>query len=173
MTRMNNEVKGLKVNYVERRIEVTKVFLKAAEKPGTKEFEMMIFTMQQCPGFAIIVKDIEVKKDKEAYNGLTIEKMLAYLHVFQKDELKDFERCVRVYVNNKSGKVQKGKYATIKKLFLNKYKEAYSKLNVDQMVLVDDKEKELKAKSKGIVGNIVVLDNVIEMNNAQKKVVNQ
>ena len=52
------------------------------------------------------------------------------------EAVKLFEKYVEVY------KGQKGKYATLKKLFLDKYKEEYNALNATDMVEIDRLVKE-------------------------------
>lgn len=120
MTTMNTNIKGIEVDHINGAIVVTKNFLKAAKNPSTPEFTLLISTRKECPTYVIVEKTIEKNESKESYGGLSIEKMLAYVHVFEEAKLKDFENAIKVYIGA-NGKVQKGKYATIKKLFLSRF----------------------------------------------------
>lgn len=156
MTTMNLVVKGIEVDHINGVIRVTKNFLKAAKNPSTPEFALLISTRKECPTYAIVEKTIEKNESKESYGGLSIEKMLAYVHVFEEAKLKDFENAIEVYIEA-NGKVQKGKYATIKQLFLKRFKDNYLEkiTDIDNVVEIDRKAKELKDKTKGNVGKML------------------
>ena len=155
-TTMNTNIKGIEVDHIKGEIVVTKNFLKAAKNPNTPEFALLIKTRKECPTYAIVEKTIEKNESKESYNGLSIEKMLAYVHVFEKNKLNDFEKAIEVYVD-KNGKLQKGKYATVKKVFLKRFKDNYLETidDVDKEVKIDAKAKELKEKADGNVGKML------------------
>ena len=172
MTTMNTVVKGIEVDHISGAIVVTKAFLKLAKNPSTDEFTLLINTRKECPTYTIVERKIDTNDSKESYGGLSIEKMLAYIHVFDKDKLVDFENAIRVY-SNKDGKIQKGKYATIKKIFLHKCKDGYNALSIDNMVKVDEKEKELKEKANGIIKNVLNPAKITEFPTPQKEAVGQ
>ena len=177
-TTTNNTVKGIEVDHINGAIVVTKNFLKLAKNPSTSEFERLIYTRKECPTYGIVVRTIDKNENKESYEGLSIEKMLAYIHVFEKENLADFENTIKVY-STANGKIQKGKYATIKKVFLSRFKENYIRTieNIDNVVRIDEKAKELKEKSKGLV--LLMLNEKAEDNKVaefpmpQKKAVNE
>ena len=124
-----------------------------------------------CPGcnFKLIDEKKEKNENKESYGGLSIEKMLAYVHVFAKKDLTEFEKAIEVYVD-KNGKLQKGKYATVKRVFIKRFKDDYLETiaDVNKEVKIDAKAKELKESSNGIV--IKMLSEKSE-NNEENKVV--
>lgn len=156
MTTKNLVVKGIEVDHINGVIVVTKSFLKAAKNPSTPEFALLISTRKECPTYAIVEKTIDKNENKESYNGLSIEKMLAYVHVFENKELAQFEKAIEVYID-KSGKLQKGKYATIKQVFLKRFKKNYHKViaDINNVVKIDEKAKELKDSSEGIVADML------------------
>lgn len=178
MTRKNTEVKGIEVNHINGEILVTKSFLKLAKNPSTAEFELLIKTRKECPEYKIVVRTIKPNSNKEAYEGLSIEKMLGYVHVFESSELSAFENAIGVYVEA-NGKVQKGKYATIKRVFLKRFKDNYTDKikDVNNVVKIDEKAKELKEKSKGLIGLMISetngVNNVVDFSVPQKKAVNE
>ena len=95
--------------------------------------------------FDIIMKTIEKKENKTSYSGLSIIKMKAAISYMTKDDKEAvslFEKYVEVY------KGQKGKYATIKKLFLDKYKKDYNALSATDMVEIDRIVKEYEEAEK-------------------------
>ena len=176
MTTINKEVKGLNVNYIDKKIEVTKAFLKNAGKVGTKEFEAMAMAIATYPNFEIKEDTTNINTDKKSYKNLSVERMLAYIHVFDKKNLEDFENAIRVY-SNQEGKIQKGKYATIKKIFLHKCKDGYNALDIEKMVKVDEKEKELSEKANGVIKNalspVEITNKITEFPTEQKKASNE
>lgn len=145
-TTMNNKVAGTyMVDYVEELIIVSKKFLKAASIVGTKEFEIMAVLKKTYPTYEIQIKEISKKEDKVSYEGLSIEKMLAFISVRKEEkDVKEFERYIEVYTDDKSRKIKKGKYATIKKLFLEDYKEEFNSLSSKDMVDIDEKAEIIK-----------------------------
>lgn len=182
MTTMNTVVKGIEVDHINGVIVVTKAFLKLAKNPSTEEFAILINIRKECPTYIIVERKIDTNDSKESYGGLSIEKMLAYVCVFEKEKLSAFEDAVRVYVES-NGKVQKGKYATVKKVFLKRFKDSYLKriTDVNNVVKIDEKAKELKEKSKGLVAFMLsernaeedTTDKVVDITTPQKKVVNE
>lgn len=145
-TTMNNKVAGTyMVDYVEELIIVSKKFLKAASVVGTKEFEIMAVLKKTYPTYEIQIKEISKKEDKVSYEGLSIEKMLAFISVRKEEkDVKEFERYIEVYTDDKTRKIKKGKYATIKKLFLEDYKEEFNSLSSKDMVDIDEKAEIIK-----------------------------
>lgn len=145
-TTMNNKVAGTyNVDYVEELIIVSKKFLKAASIVGTKEFEIMAVLKKTYPTYEIQIKEISKKEDKVSYEGLSIEKMLAFISVRKEEkDVKEFERYIEVYTDDKTRKIKKGKYATIKKLFLEDYKEEFNSLSSKDMVDIDEKAEIIK-----------------------------
>lgn len=130
------------INFAAKEIIVTKKFNKAAGVYGSAEYVIMTGLMKDFPEFTITVREIDKKENKVSYEGLTIYKMQAVVEfVADKESSELFQKQIKVYEG------EKGKYATIKKLFLNSYKEAYQNLSVEEMADVDSLAKEIKAKA--------------------------
>ncbi len=130
--------KGYEINFETKEIIITKAFQKAAGIVNTDEYRDLVTLRKDFGDFAIKVKTIEKKENKVSYNGLSVYKMKAAISYITNNEeaVKLFEKYVEVY------KGQKGKYATLKKLFLDKYKEEYNALNATDMVEIDRLVKE-------------------------------
>lgn len=136
--------KGYEINFETKEIIITKAFQRAAGIVNTDEYRDLVTLRKDFGDFAIKVKTIEKKENKVSYNGLSVYKMKAAISYITNDEeaVKLFEKYVEVY------KGQKGKYATLKKLFLDKYKEEYNALSATDMVEIDRLVKEFEEEEK-------------------------
>lgn len=131
------------INFAEKEIIVTKKFYKAANIYGSDAYEIMTGLVKDFPEYTITAKTIDKKENKVSYSGLTVYKMQAAVQVIAGVEKAEFfQKQAKVYEG------EKGKYATVKKIFLTSYKEKYKKLTIDEMVEVDRIAKELKAKAE-------------------------
>ena len=178
MANKTNEVKGLLVDYINETINVTKKFLEKAGKFGTAEQKAMVEVKREFPDFKIVV--VESSSKKESYGNLTVERMIAYVELKDSDNTDSFKRDVKVYVDENTSKLIKGKYATIKRLFLAKYKDKYNELSLEEVTRLDEKEKEFKVLADGLIGKIVSVktsedkkDNVVPMHTEMNKAVNE
>ena len=72
-------------------------------------------------GYSIVYKTIEKKENKKSYKGLTIEEMIRFVSGMSVEEQEVFNKVIEVASN------RQGKYAIVKKWFMNHYKEAYAK----------------------------------------------
>lgn len=135
--------KNYEIDFENRTIVITKKFAAAASKVGTTEFKEMIALRAAYPDYAIKYKEIEKKENKTKYNGLTLYKMEAFITIKKSPEdLKNFKSFVSLYKN------EKGKYATIKRAFLNEYKNEYNSLTKDDNIEIDKLAIELKNMAK-------------------------
>ena len=178
MANKTNEVKGLLVDYINETINVTKKFLEKAGKFGTAEQKAMVEVKREFPDFKIVV--VESSSKKESYGNLTVERMIAYVELKDSDNTDSFIRDVKVYVDENTSKLIKGKYATIKRLFLAKYKDKYNELSLEEVTRLDEKEKEFKVLADGLIGKIVSVktsedkkDNVVPMHTEMNKAANE
>lgn len=139
-----NNTRGYEIKFEAKQIIITKRFEKVANNYGSVEYKTLLGLRSDFPDFAIKVKTIEKKENKVSYSGLNIYKMKAAIFFLTKDKetVKLFEKYEKVYEG------QKGKYATLKKLFLDKYKEDYNNLSVDDMAEVDKIAREYEAAEK-------------------------
>lgn len=109
------------INFEAEEIIITKKFGKAASQIGTPEFKVMQQLRKEFAGFSFVYRTIEKKENKKSYKGLSIDEMERFLSNREKEELEMFKKVVAVAAN------RQGKYAIVKKWFLDHYKEAYSK----------------------------------------------
>lgn len=115
----NTASNGIKVNVVTKEIIITKAFEKAASQIGSKEYEEMVKTLQDFPEFVVKYKEIKKKANKTSYKGLTIDEMKRFVSTRSTAEQEKFDKVLEIA----SG--QRGKYAIVKKWFLDNYKEVY------------------------------------------------
>lgn len=129
---MKNTNKGYNVNFTEKTITITKAFAAKAGTYGTPEFEAFVGLRTAFPDFTVEYKTIERKENKVTYDGLSIEKMIAFIQMkFGEAAAVEFKKYVAVYNG------EKGKYPIIKKMFLDKYKKEYNKLTADEKMQLD------------------------------------
>lgn len=116
---MNNN-QNYTINFVKGEITITKKFGKAASQMGTPEFDLMQQLRKEFAGFKFAYKSIEKKANKQSYKGLSIDEMSRFLSNRTGEEQEMFKKVLAIAEN------RQGKYAIVKKWFLDKYKEAYS-----------------------------------------------
>lgn len=137
--------KGYEINLEAGKIIVTRKFSKAAGVVGSDEYNTLVTLRKDFADFDIVMKAIEKKENKTSYSGLSVIKMkaaISYMTKNNEEAVSLFEKYIEVY------KGQKGKYATLKKLFLDKYKEEYNALNAADMVEIDRLVKEYEEAEK-------------------------
>ena len=116
-----NNTKGYEINYAAKEIIITKKFNKAAGIIDSAEYKIMLALRKDFADFSIKTKSIEKKENKVSYKGLSIEEMKRFIAANRsKEEQELFEKILKL----QEGK--KGKYATVKKWFLDNYKEIYT-----------------------------------------------
>ena len=71
-------------------------------------------------GFSFVYKTIEKKENKKSYKGLSIDEMKRFISNRTDEEMDMFEKVLELASN------RQGKYAVVKKWFLDNYKEAYA-----------------------------------------------
>lgn len=116
-----NNTKGYAINFVAGEIIITKRFSKAAGIIDSDAYKTMLALRKDFPDFEIVIKPIEKKENKVTYKGLSIEEMKRFITANRdKEEQELFEKILKL----QQGK--KGKYATVKKWFLDNYKDIYT-----------------------------------------------
>lgn len=115
-------------------IEVTKKFLNEARVINSPAYKELAQIKRDFPYAEIALKTIKKKTNKISYKGLSIEEMTRFVSTRSEREQKTFE-CVIKLAAKKSGK-----YALIKKWFLDHYKNEYlnelnSLSNIDEDAL--------------------------------------
>ena len=140
-------MRNYNVNYETKEIIITKAFANKAAALNTPEAAIMKQLRTEYPDFTFAYKKIKENKDKESYNGLSLETMNVFFldriknekkanseekaELSSKEEItseekeklaseKDYEEFKKV-----AEVFGKKKYATIKKWFLDRFKEEY------------------------------------------------
>lgn len=124
------------INFETRTITITKKFGKEASEFGTKAFEIMKQLREEFPDFQIAYKTIQKKENKESFKGLTLVEMERFIAERSDEELEYFKKVVEV------ADCRQGKYAIIKKWFLDNYKEEYKA----ELTNITPKKVDLSAK---------------------------
>lgn len=140
MMEMNNN--NLRIDYANKKIILSAKLAKLAFTVGTEEFEYVSKLIAAYPNFTLAKKEIEKNESTKSYHGLSIHKMRAFI-IYKKDEAatKEFEAIIKIYEG------EKGKYAAIKRNFLNRYKDEFNNLCADDMLAIDNLTIELKNKA--------------------------
>lgn len=115
-----NKTTNYTINFETEEIIITKKFAKASQDLSSAEFKVMQQLRKEFVGFKFAYKTIEKKENKKSYKGLSIEEMQRFISNQTEAEQEMFEKVLAVASN------KQGKYAIIKKWFLDNYKEAYS-----------------------------------------------
>lgn len=116
-----NNTKGYVINFVAKEIIITKRFSKAAGVIDSDAYKIMLSLRKDFTDFKIVIKPIEKKENKVTYKGLSIDEMKRFINANRsKEEQELFTKILKL----QEGK--KGKYATVKKWFLDNYKKIYT-----------------------------------------------
>lgn len=110
---------GYRIDHVAQEIVITKKFGKEASQIGTDAFKEMQKLRKECEGYNVVYKTIEKNDKKESFEGLTIKEMRRFLGARSEAELETFNKVVDI------ASCKQGKYAIVKKWFLDNYKEEY------------------------------------------------
>ena len=129
------------INYEKKEITITKTFAKKASQLNTPEARIMRQLRNEYKDFSFVYRQIDKKENKESYAGLNLTTMKLFfesrIRVEKescKEELKEGEKLnsekdYEAFENVKKV-VGKGKYATVKKWFLDNFKEEYKEWSI-------------------------------------------
>ena len=136
---MNN---NLTIDFANNKIILSAKLAKLAFTVGTEEFEYISKLVASYPTFTLAQKEISKNSSKTSYHGLSIHKMRAFI-IYKKDEkaIEEFDAIINIH------KDEKGKYASIKRNFLNRYKDEFNSLCEDDKLAIDNLAIELKNTS--------------------------
>ena len=67
------------LNHEEKTIALTRKFAKESSIVGSKQYELLMELKTKLPDYDIVMRNIDIKKKKQKYHGLTYEKM--YEHI--------------------------------------------------------------------------------------------
>ena len=79
-------MKGLKINFEERTIVMTRKFAKNADDPHTREFRLLQEVMETYPTFRVVNHTIKKNPNKECYRGLTYDYMRTFIRTYESEE---------------------------------------------------------------------------------------
>lgn len=119
MNKKVTNVKGYELNVAEGKIVITKVFQKKASMYGSNEYNVLVNLRRDLPDYQIEVKEIKKKENKKSYKGLNIDEMKRFINTRGEEEKQAFEKVLLI------AEGKQGKYAMVKKWFLDNYKEIY------------------------------------------------
>ena len=119
MNKKVTNVKGYELNVAEGKIVITKVFQKKASVYGSNEYNVLVNLRRDLPDYQIEVKEIKKKENKKSYKGLNIDEMKRFINTRGEEEEQAFEKVLLI------AEGKQGKYAMVKKWFLDNYKEIY------------------------------------------------
>ena len=68
-------------NHVNKTIVASKASLKKAGRPNTAESDLLASMMREHPDYAVVEKEIKTNSAKNAYDGLTMDLMKAYIGI--------------------------------------------------------------------------------------------
>ena len=108
-------------NHATKEIIITKAFETEANVIGSAAYDELVRIRKAFPDYTIRRKEIARKDNKQSFKGLTVEEMRRFLSTIGEADVKLFEWVCEI------AEGKQGKYAVIKKWFLNNYKEAYEK----------------------------------------------
>jgi|GEM_PF-4229507 len=121
--------KNIIINREAETIEITKAFYNKACQFGTPEFEELNKAIQMFPEFKIVFRSAK----KKTYNGLTIQKMAAYIETLDNKDLEaKFEAVQKV------AETRKALYPLTKQWFLKTFEN----------ITMKDIEEAIKAKDQ-------------------------
>lgn len=106
-------------NHVNKTIVASKASLKKAGRPNTAESDLLASMMREHPDYAVVEKEIKTNSAKNAYDGLTMDLMKAYIGIQDnaKEMLAVYERVVEMAIK------QHKKYPLTKSWFVGVYKD--------------------------------------------------
>lgn len=110
---------GVTFNHVTKEIIITKAFEKAANKIGSNEYNELVKIRRDFSDYTIRRKEIEKNTSKQIYKGLTVTEMKRFIATRSAEEVELFEKVCKIADS------KQGKYAVIKKWFLDHYKKEY------------------------------------------------
>ena len=115
------KVNNITFNHAAKEIIISKGFEREANVINSNAYLELIRVRKDFPDYTIKRKQIKKNASKQSYKGLTIDEMRRFLSTVGEKDAVLFEKVVEI------ASTKQGKYAIIKKWFLNNYQEAYEK----------------------------------------------
>ena len=124
---------GVTFNHAAKEIIITKAFEKAANKISSTEYNELVKIRKDFPDYTIRRKEIERNTSKQTYRGLTVKEMKRFISTRSEKEVELFDKVCKI------AESKQGKYAVIKKWFLDNYQNEYDK-ELENLKLVAELE---------------------------------
>ena len=106
-------------DHINKTIVASKASLKKAGRPNTAESDLLASMMREHPDYKVVEKEIKTSATKNAYDGLTLDLMKAYIEIQENaaEMLEAYERVVKMATE------QHKKYPLTKSWFVGVYKD--------------------------------------------------
>ncbi len=124
------------IDHAAKEVIITNSFAKAAGQYNSEEFKLMVAIRKDFPDYVVKKKTIQRSDNKETYKGLSIPAMKSFL----KDDEENLKKLCKVE------ELSNGKYAVVKKWFLDNFKDEY----VSQIDNITKTTAEEKATSEDV-----------------------
>jgi len=111
---------GYRVNHIEEEIVITKAFEQKASVQRTREYKILLQLKKENSTYSVVKRTVTVatSSTKVTYKGLDYDRMANYIK-----SLPDSENNLIKFEKVKEFFPAKGRYAKVKKWFLEKYKD--------------------------------------------------
>ena len=126
---MTKTTKGYTVDHEHQTITLTKAFAKKSSNPSSKEFRELAAVHKHFPEYSMEMRTAKVRKDKETYGGLTVERIEKIISVQENAEelRREYDAFVDFWgsevLDKKTGKmVIRAPYGKVKSWYLKKVK---------------------------------------------------
>ena len=106
------------LNHEDKTIALTRKFAKESSVPGSSQYELLMKLKTDFPTYDITMRNIDIKKKKQKYTGLTYETMCEHiLKEHDENALKDL--LFQMDLNHNEG----GAYGRVKSWFLAEHSD--------------------------------------------------
>ena len=104
------------LNHAEKTIALTRSFARESSIPGSKQYELLMRLKNDFPEYDVTMRNIDIRKQKQRYPGLTYEAMFRHIRkVHGEEALNDL--LFRMDLNHNEA----GAYGRVKSWFLTEH----------------------------------------------------
>ena len=131
---MKNTMNGLKVDMINEKIILSKVFAKKAMHPNNPEYRAFLEAKQIFPTYTIVHGKLKENPNKKTYKGLTYEYMEKYisLHDNTGKIMKEYQEMRLI------GECQPSEYHVVRNWFLETFP------NIAECSIVDEQDEDIE-----------------------------
>ena len=142
----------LKVDHKKKMLIMDKSFANNSSIFGSRESQMLEEARRAYPTYSVARRQIKKNSNQEHYNGLTYEYMRWYIETHEEGEkltatIKEFDELLLISKCHSKGK----RYPTIKKWFLEQYKEVKTFGMSEEELEAFKKAQEEKANAERVI----------------------